>query len=185
MPEKVLLVCTSSPANVRRAIERFPQDPVFLDYQLDLLCPSGDLPDYQSWTNLRQLLPFPKRGSYWAAFRLWARLIRERYAAVVVLWCLDPGRRLSKLFALVCNGRRILVFNENLDCAFLSFGFLRLFLRARARAKTFDGGTLARVVVASLKQGSRRVARIFLLPFRLLVLLISVADLYLKRRGPA
>jgi PAS domain S-box-containing protein len=181
MPEKVLLVCTSSPAKVRRAIERFPNDPVFVDYQLDLLCKGGELADYQNWPVVRQLLPFPKRTDYLSAFRFWLRMIRERYAVVVVLWSLDPGRGLSKLFALLLNGRRILIFNENLDCAFLSLRFMKLFLRARAQAGAFDGNKLGRALFSPLKHGIRGIVRTLLFPIRLLNLVASTVTLFFSR----
>ncbi len=179
MSKKILLVCTSTAANVRRAIDRFPQDEVFLDHQLDLLCTSGDLPDYQSWPNVRRRLLFPKRRDYWAAFRFWWSIFQQEYAVVVVLWCLDPGRKLSKLFALLCNGRRVLVFNENLDCAFLSLGWLRSFLSARAQAGAFDGSTIGKALVIPIKHGAKGIAPVLLFPVRLLILLICVAALRL------
>ena len=181
MPEKVLLVCTSSPANVRRAIERFPRDPVLVDYQLDLLCKGGELPDYQNWPSVRQVVPFPKRTDYLAAFRFWLRMVRERYAVVVVLWCLDPGRGLPKLFALLFNGRRILVFNENLDCAFLSSRFMKLFLRARLQAGAFSGSKLGKALFSPLKHGSQGIVRTLLFPIRLLSVMVFAATLFFSR----
>ena len=106
MADKVLLVCSSTPANVRRAIQRFPNDAVFQDYDLDLLCTAGDLPELEAWTQIRQRLVFPKRNNYSAAARLWSRVVRERYAVVVVLWCLEPGKTLAKIFPLLCLGRQ-------------------------------------------------------------------------------
>ena len=122
MPEKVLLICTSTPVNIRKALGRFPNEVTFQQYVLDLLCTSRDLMGFADWPGVRQVLVFPKRKAYGAAFQLWMRILRQRYDVVVVFWCMEPGRALAKAFALVCNGRRVLVFNENIDCAFLFLG---------------------------------------------------------------
>ncbi len=178
MAEKVLLVCTSTPGNVRRAVDRFPSDHVFLDYELDLLCLLAEVDEFQRWQKLRKLHVFPKRSRFGAAFRLWWSLVREGYSVVTVLWCLDSGRSLAKTFALMGLGRRILVFNENLDCAFLNFSFLRSFLRARIQSGAFGGSVLGKALLAPVKYGSRGILRLIASPVRLLVLLILVAELY-------
>jgi hypothetical protein len=178
---KILLVCSSSPANVRRAIERFPNDAVFQDYRLDLLCTAADLPEVEKWTDVLQHLVFPKRHEYAEAARLWAQVVQERYAVVVVLWCLEPGRSLAKAFALVCLGRRLLVFNENADCAFLSFSFLWAFAKARIQSGAFDNSLLFRTFVSPVKHGAWGVLRLTLFPIRLMVLLASVGLLYLGK----
>jgi hypothetical protein len=95
VPDRVLLVCSSTPANVRRAIERFPNEAVFQRCDLDLLCTTGDLPELEKLASFRRCLVFPKRRDCTAAARLWARIVRERYAVVVVLWCLESGRTLA------------------------------------------------------------------------------------------
>ncbi len=181
MTDKVLVVCSSSPANVRRAIERFPNDAAFQDYDLDLLCTAGDLPEVEKWTQVRQHLVFPKRHEYAAAARLWAQVVRERYAVVVVLWCMEPGRSLVKAFALVCLGRRLLVFNENADCAFLSVPFFWSFTKARIQSGAFDNSLLVRTLVSPLKHGAWGLLRMALFPLRLMALLASVSLLYLGK----
>jgi hypothetical protein len=178
---KVLLVCSSSPANVRRSIGRFPNDAAFQDYDLDLLCTAGDLPELEKWTEVRQHLVFPKRHEYTAAARLWARIVRERYCVVVVLWCLEPGRSLAKAFALGCLGRRLLVFNENTDCAFFNMPFLWSFTKSRIQSGAFDNSLLFRTLVSPLKHGAWGALRLALFPIRLMVLLASVCQLYLAK----
>lgn len=181
MPDKVLLVCSSTPVTVRKAIERFPNDAAFQHYDLDLLCTVGDLAEFEKGTRVRQLLVFPKRREYLAAARLWAQIVRERYAVIVVLWCMEPSRTLAKVFALLCLGRRILVFNENADCAFLSLPFLWSFTRARIQSGSFDNSLLVRVLLGPLKHGVWGLLRLALFPVRLLVLLTSVSLLYLAK----
>ncbi|HEU0006390.1 MAG TPA: hypothetical protein VFS12_10410 [Terriglobia bacterium] len=181
MADKVLLVCSSTPARVRKAIERFPNDAVFQHYDLDLLCTAGDLPELEKWTQVRQRLVFPKRREYADAALLWTQVVRERYAVVVVLWCMEPGKTLAKAFALLCFGRRVLVFNENADCAFLSLPFLWSFTKARIQSGSFDNRVLVRALLGPLKHGVWGLLRLALFPIRLLVLLASVSLLYLVR----
>jgi hypothetical protein len=179
--DKVLLVCSSTPARVLRAMERFPNDAAFQRYDLDLLCTAGDLAELEKGTHVRQLLVFPKRRECVAAARLWAQVVRERYAVVVVLWCMEPGKTLAKVFALLCLGRRILVFNENADCAFLSLPFLWSFTKARIQSGSFDNSLLVRALLGPLKHGVWGLLRLALFPVRLLVLLTSVSLLYLAK----
>ena len=181
MPEKVLLVCTSTPANVRKAVGRFPNEVTFQRYALDLLCTSGDLMEFENWPGVRQVLVFPNRKAYGAAFQLWIRILRQRYDVVVVFWSMEPGRALAKTFALVCNGRRVLVFNENIDCAFLSFSFLMSLLKARIQSGAFEGNRITRVFLPALKLSTSGILRLALFPLRFVVLLISVALLYLVK----
>ena len=181
MASKVLLVCSSTPERVRKAIDRFPNDPVFQNYSLDLLCTAGDLPELEKWTQVEQRLVFPKRRDAPAAARLWAHVARARYAVVVVLWCLDPDKALAKAFALLCLGRRVLVFNENIDCAFLSFSFLWSFTKSRIRSGAFDQTLWVRVLVSPLKNGIWGLLRLLLFPARFTVLLVSVTLLHLRK----
>ena len=181
MADKVLLVCSSTPARVRKAMERFPNDAAFQHYDLDLLCTAGDLAELEKETRVRQHLVFPKRREYAAAAHLWAQVVRERYAVVVVLWCMEPGKTLAKAFALLCLGRRVLVFNENADCAFLSFPFLWSFTKARIQSGAFHNSLWVRALVSPLKQGAWGLLRLALFPVRLVVLLASVSLLYLRK----
>lgn len=181
MAERVLLVCSSAPANVRKAIERFPNDAAFEDYHLDLLCTAAEFPEFEKWDQVRQRLVFPKRRDIAAAARLWVHVVHERYAVVVVLWCLDPDKTLAKVFAVMCLGRRLLVFNENVDCAYFSLPFLWSFTKARIQSGAFDNSLLARTMVSPLKHGAWGLIRLVLFPMRLIGLLVSVSLLYLGR----
>jgi hypothetical protein len=178
---KVLLVCSSAPQRVRAAMERFPNDTVFHHYDLDLLCTAGDVRELETSTQIRQLLVFPKRREYGAAARLWAQVVRERYAVVVVFWCMESGKTLAKAFAMLCFSRRILVFNENGDCAFLSLPFLWSFTKARIQSGAFDNSLWVRVFVSPLKHGAWGLLRLALFPVRLVALLASVGLLYLVK----
>jgi hypothetical protein len=178
---KVLLVCSSTTERVRKAIERFPNDAVFQHYDLDLLCTAGDLAELEKWNQVRRRLVFPKRREYAAAARLWSQIVRERYAVVVVLWCMDPGKTLGKAFALLCLSRRVLVFNENIDCSFMTLPFLWSFTKSRIQSGAFDNALWVRTLVSHLKHGAWGLLRMALFPIRLMMLLVSVSLLCLGK----
>jgi hypothetical protein len=177
MPEKVLLVCTSTEEKIKRAVTIL-RDRVFHGPRVDLLCTLKDLPVFEKARIFQEVIVFPPRYRFDAAFRLWRRIHREHYYAVAVLWCLDPGRTRPKLFALLCGGHRLLVFNENLDCDFLGPSFLWRFLRARARDGTLFQTVQPRDTLVLFEFGYWGIVRLLLFPVRLFLLASSVAGLY-------
>jgi hypothetical protein len=94
---------------------------------------------------------------------------------------MESGKTLAKAFALLCLSRRILVFNENGDCGFLSWPFLWSFTKARIQSGAFDGTLWVRVFVSPLKQGAWGLLRLALFPLRLMALLASVCLLTLAK----
>jgi len=112
MVTRSLLVCSSTPANVRRAIERFPMTPSFSITTWILLCTAGEFPELEKSTQgptasglseaSRKLRL--RRGFGLKSFQ--ERLCRGRRTLVP-----GAGRMLAKVFALLCLGRRLLVFN--------------------------------------------------------------------------
>src|SRR5215510_9863613 len=130
MPEKVLLVSSSTETNVNTALLAL-KSRLFPDPQLDLLCSLAELSCFEGRTELRQILVFPHRRDLSMALKMLYRVWREKYDVVAMLWCLDAHRFRPKLFALLCGGRRLLVFNENLDCNYLTPKFLRALVVAR------------------------------------------------------
>ena len=194
MPDKVLLVCSSSSANIRQAREilrgRSPSDRP----ELHLLCSPSDLPYLQPEPAPGRIWVFPHRRDLASGFRLWLRIRSQRYREVAVLWCGDSARLRPKLFALACGGGRILVFDERLECAPLNLSLLgkRLAARARRRWRPWRPGRVlppARVLLEPLAAGARvlaaglrLLAQWLLLPVRFLLLVGSVLWLYARRR---
>lgn len=195
MPDKVLLVCSSSAGNIRKAREllcgRTPSDRP----ELHLLCSPSDLPYLRQEPPAGHIWVFPHRRDLAGGFRLWVRIRRRRYREVAVLWCGEAARLRPKLFALACGGSRILVFDERLECAPLSLSLLGRLLVARlrrlrpppwrpgrsmppARVLLAPLAAAARLVVA----GTRWLAQWLLIPVRFLLLLGSVLWLYARRR---
>jgi hypothetical protein len=141
MPDKVLLVCSSSTANIRTAREFLcgrtsPDRP-----ELHLLCSPSDLPYLHAEPSAGHIWVFPHRRDLAGGFRLWLGVRRQRYREVAVLWCGEAARLRPKLFALVCGGRRVLVFDERLECAPLGLSLLGRLLAARARRRLRPWGS--------------------------------------------
>ncbi len=197
MPDKVLLVCSSSVANIRKAREilggRAPSD----GPELHLLCSPSDLPYLHEEPPAGQVWVFPHRRDLAGGFRLWLRVRRQRYREVAVLWCGEAARLRPKLFALACGGRRILVFDERLECAPLNLSLLGKLLAARLRRlrprpwRPVRVLPPARVLLAALAPAARLLAAGFrflaqwlLIPVRFLLLVGSVLWLYARRRPP-
>jgi hypothetical protein len=181
MAEKVLLVCTSNESNVNKALQVL-KGRLFQNPQLDFLCTATEWSYLKTKGDFRQVFVFPGRHEFGAALKLWRRLTKEKYDVLTVLWCLDLGRFRSKLFALCCGGRRILVFNEHLDCDYLSLRFLKNLLMARASNGTLARGALGRALLTPIRDGYWGALRAVVFPLRLLVLLLAVAGLYLGKR---
>ena len=194
MPDKVLLVCSSTAANIRKAREilcgRTPSD----RHELHLLCSPSDLPYLHEEPPAGQIWVFPHRRELGKGFRLWLKIRRQRYREVAVLWCGDAARLRPKLFALACRGSRTLVFDERLECAPLSLSLLGRLLVARARrlwrpwrpARVLPPAQVLLAPLAAaarlVEDGLRFLARWLLIPVRFLLLVGSVLWLYARRR---
>jgi hypothetical protein len=178
MPEKVLIVCTASPSKAQGALQVL-QDQLFRKPELDFLCTLKDLPAIEGEKSFREVIVFPPRNHYRSAFQLWKRLVGRHYNVTVVLWCLESGRLRQKLFAFFCGSRRILVFNEYLDCDYLSPAFLKRLIQARAANGTLMRSRWWSDMCQPLKDGYWGILRLFFSPLRILVLAASFASLYL------
>ncbi|HVN79324.1 MAG TPA: hypothetical protein VMW38_10035 [Terriglobia bacterium] len=180
MFEKVLLVCTSTESKITGAVSVL-RERVFKTPRIDLLCTLRDLAVYEKSEDYREVLVFPPRSQIGAILSLRGRIRHERYHAVVVLWCMDPGRTRPKLFALACGWPRLLVFNENLDCDYLGPRFLWRFWRSRARdGKLFPStSTWTQVLLRPARVCGLTFLRVLFFPVRLIFLLVFTAGLYL------
>ena len=68
---------------------------VFRSPQIDLLCNSAELLEYEEEPQIQNVWVFPNRQEYWAALQLWRRIRKESYDVVAVLWCQDAERARS------------------------------------------------------------------------------------------
>lgn len=189
MPDKVLLVCSSTAANIQKAREILRRRTSFDRPEFHLLCSPSDLPYLQKAPPARRVWVFPHRRDLGNGFRLWLRILRQRYRAVAVLWCGDRGRQRPKLFALACGGRRILVFDERLECSRLNASLLGRLLAARARRRRWNAGpvgwmpAVGWMLLSPLAAVAGFLARWLLVPVRFLLLVAAVLALYAGRRS--
>jgi hypothetical protein len=180
MAEKVLLVCTSTVSNVRKAIGIL-MSVGFRSYRIDLLCKSTEIPEFEKKEPIQHVWAFPNRQEYSAALKLLSQIRKEKYDVVAVLWCKDAERAKAKCFALLCGGKRLLIFNENLDCEYLKTSYLKAIVSARAREGALLPQSWAIGILKPLHTGYWRVARLLLFPFRFVILLITTSALFCSR----
>jgi len=180
MVEKVLLVCTSTAPNVRKAIGVL-KSVVFRSPEIDLLCKASELPEYEKKEPIQNVWVFPKRQEFRAALKLLSRIRKEKYDVIAVLWCLDAEHAKAKCFAFLCGGKRLLVFNENLDCEYLKTSYLKAIISARARKGALLHHSLTRRIQGPLHSGYWGVIRLLSLPLRFVILLITAGFLVCSR----
>jgi len=177
-PEKALLVCTATESQVASALEIL-REKLSSGARVDLLSSPANLSFYASLAGDRRCYVFPRRSERFAAWKLLQQLRSEKYEVVAVLWSLHDAPLAAKIWPLFCAGRRILVFNENLDCDFLSISFLRRFLAYRLRSPGLGERSWAGPLLRFLGQGYWGMLRLLLFPLRLLCLLVAVGALFL------
>lgn len=176
MAERVLLVCTSTISNVTRALGVL-HDSLYRSPRIDLLCNAAELLDYEGQPRIQNVLVFPHRQEYWAALQLCRRIRKSSYDVVAVLWCQDAERASSKAFALLCGGKRLLIFNENLDCEYLKPSYLKAIVLSRTRERRLLPTSWVQKIRKPLYTGYRVGMRLLLLPLRLVLLLITAGSL--------
>ena len=124
MADKVLLVCSSSPAKVRRAISAFRTTLPFKITTWICCARPETCQNSKNGREVRQHLVFPKRHELYCR----SPSLGQSRSGTVCGGCrtLVPGawQDTGQGFCPALPGRRILVFNENADCAFLSLPFL-------------------------------------------------------------
>ena len=184
MPDKVLLVCSSTAANIQKAREILRLRTLFHEPEFHLLCSPSDLPYLQQEPPARRVCVFPHRRDLRSGFKLWRRIRGQRYRAVAVLWCGEEARLRPKLFALACGGKCILIFDERLECRLLDASLLVRLLADRVRRRRRNPGPVGRLLAAPLAWAARLVVGGLLIPVRFLVLAAAVLALYAGRRRP-
>jgi len=180
MNENILLIVSSSAPNIFLAIDRL-RTQVYSNPRIDLLCTLTDLSSYEGNSRIRQILIFPPRREWRSIYRLRRRIGREGYQVVAVLWDGQESRIRPKIFALACGFRRLLVFNEHLDCNYFRAPFLYHWLRARWKWPDWRGIRRHKFSVSPLFYFLKVLLRQLLFPVRLLVLLVLAGELGFRR----
>jgi len=144
-----------------------------------VLCTLADLPDYEGKGEFGLVLVFPPRRDPKAIFQLRRRIDREGYQTIVVLWDGKETRVRPKLFAFACGIRRLLVFNENLDCNYFRPSFVFQWLKGRWKKHPSLPGRHRLFSFSLLSASLQPLLRWILFPLRLLVLFGLTAELAL------
>jgi hypothetical protein len=178
--DRVLIIATSSKANVLQALETLTQR-VFINARAELLCTLADLPCYDGNSKIERFLVFPSRHDWRSIQQLRRHILEQRYQAIAVLWCRQTKWMRPKGFALTCGLRRLLVFNENLDCDFLHLRYLVRLFNARLRSGPTPLSGISGEIARSALSLLGVLTRALLFPLRLFALLMAGGLLLLDK----
>jgi hypothetical protein len=176
MNEKILLIVSSSSPNVMVAIDRLNTQ-VFSNPRIDLLCTLSEVSSYEGSPRVGQIIIFPPRREWNSIYQLKRRIDREGYNTVAVLWDGQDARIRPKIFAFVCGLRRLLVFNENLDCSYFRPVFFAQWLKAHFKETDWRTPRGRMIPMAPILLFMGTLLRLILFPLRLMVLLGLVCEL--------
>lgn len=119
--EKVLVLQSAEAPYVLRALDRLQDANLFRNPRYTLFCRNREevLRPLQGHSMLCRIITHSETRGAWSHLR---ELRRERFEAVVVLFTGDPSYWKIKCFAFLLGARHKVIFNENGDCFYLSWG---------------------------------------------------------------
>lgn len=167
--ERILLLQSAEPRFLLRTLDRWKEQPIFREPQYTLFCRDFHevLAQFRNHPMLSRIVAHSEgRG----AIRHWRELRRERFDAVVAFFTGDPSYWKIKYLAFLLGTRHKLIFNENGDCFFFSWGAwfshmaYRLSQRGDQETETPLAAHARAVAVPAIK--------LILFPFRFLWLLL-------------
>lgn len=172
IPERILVLQSAEPEVMAPILETLSERELFYDPQLTLFLRNEER--YRAYfadkPYVKQLQMHTRMANAWAHLR---RLRGARYDAVILFLTGDPSYWKMKYFAFLCGARRLLIFNENLDCFFFTpRAFLRFLLNRWRRAGAHASPPLS--VLA-------KILRPLIFPFRFAYLLLYFLVLQMRR----
>ncbi len=173
MNEKILVVNTASVEKVTRAIEAISHK-IFEKPIITVLCTDAFADAFRQNPLVSSVDIYNPKERFHEIIRLLIKMRKRRYDVATVLYCLDTKRYVMKSLPFLFGAKRVLIFNENLDCAFATLKFLYLFFRARIKNGTFITG-LPACQLASLP------AKLILSPFVFLYLVLNTGLMTLRK----
>ncbi|HHT9125912.1 MAG TPA: hypothetical protein ACFYD6_08860 [Candidatus Brocadiia bacterium] len=173
MNEKILVVNTASVEKVTRAIEAISHK-LFEKPIITVLCTDAFADAFRQNPSVSSVDVYNPGEGFKEIIRLLIKMRKRRYDVATVLYCLDTKRYVMKSLPFLFGAKKVLIFNENLDCAYATLKFLYLFLRARLRDGTLITG-LPACQLASLP------AKLIFFPFVFLYLLLNTGLMTLRR----
>ena len=176
MNEKILVVNTASVKNVARAIEIISHK-IFEKPIITVLCTDEFAEAFRQNKLVSSVDVYNPKEGFYEIIRLLIKMRKIRYDVVTVLYCLDTKRYVMKSLPFLFGAKRVLIFNENLDCAFATLKLLYLFFRARLRE-----GTLITSLPPLIKSGVARLpAKLIFFPFVFLYLALNTGLMTLRK----
>jgi hypothetical protein len=119
--DKVLIIQSAEPPAVLRALERLKEQPLFREPRYILFCRARPeiLKSFNAHPALYRIIGHSEtRG----AFKHLLDLRQQRFDSVVVFFTGDPSYWKIKYLAFLLGARHKVIFNENNDCFFFSWG---------------------------------------------------------------
>jgi hypothetical protein len=118
--EHVLIVQSAEPGYVFQAMKHLDKHPLFINPRFTIFC--RNRPEiagaFQNNPIFQQVLIHSEAQDSWVHWRF---LRQQQFDGIVLLLTGDPSYWKVKLFAFLLGTRRILIFNETMDCFFFSF----------------------------------------------------------------
>ncbi len=167
--EEVLIIQSADPPVVLRALEKLKERPLFRNPRYTLFCRNYRevVAQFKDHPLLYRTMSHSETRGALGHLSL---LRRERFDAVVVFFTGDPSYWKIKFFPFLLGARHKLVFNENGDCFFFSWGAWRKHL-SRRLAQSLDN-TPAPPRHLRARSLAIPVVKLALLPFRFFWLLL-------------
>jgi 2-polyprenyl-3-methyl-5-hydroxy-6-metoxy-1,4-benzoquinol methylase len=139
--EKILVIQSADIDLVARAITAIKSKGLFQQPKITLFCRNDtrSLKYAQQTANVDEYVPHVQAQN---AVQHLRELRRRRYDVCVLFLTGDPSYAKIKYFAFLTGAKRILIFNENLDCFYFTWKSFAKFLAARMRALSQKSGQL-------------------------------------------
>jgi hypothetical protein len=135
--ERVLIIQSAEPSYVLKALDRLREKPLFSNPAYTIFCRNRkEIVDHFSWhPMLSRILTHSETQGSWKHLR---ELRRLRFDAIVLLLTGDPSYWKIKYFAPLLGVplKRLLIFNESLDCFFFNWSQWGALLSHRTRMQT-------------------------------------------------
>jgi hypothetical protein len=167
--EQVLILQSAEPPYVLKALEVLREHPHFKNPSFTLFCRNKPeiVAGFEGHPLLHRVVTHSETRN---SFQHLLALRRQRFDGTILFLTGDPSYWKVKIFAFLLGARRILVFNEEVDCFFLDFTKWLELLSYRIRVRPYPGasskwGYSTRILVSLLLKS-------VLFPFRFLWLLL-------------
>jgi hypothetical protein len=137
--ETVLIVQSAEPPYVLKALEILREHPHFKNPAFTLFCRNKPeiVSSFEGHPLLHRILTHSETQD---SFQHLLALRRQHFDGVILFLTGDPSYWKVKVFAFLLGARRILAFNEEVDCFFVTFHKWLELISCRMRVRPYPGG---------------------------------------------